>query len=330
MTEAAENSITSQEREQLQRAVSAVLAGLDDAVLGQRAAAESLLIGYLAGGHVLVEGIPGVGKTVMARTFASLLGMSMKRIQFTPDLMPADVTGTNVFDAQSGGFRLVQGPIFTDLLMADEINRTPPKTQAALLEAMQEGQVTIDGVSHQLSLDFFVVATQNPIEFEGTYPLPEAQADRFLIRLEMGLPGAEAELALLRLGLKRELHRWRDRKLPEPVVTPDVARALRRCSRATHVTEGLLEYVLSLATEVRQSPVVDLGPSPRAVLALVEAARAAAWIDERDYLSPDDVQRTLQPCWGHRVLLTAEAELEGHSQASVLRDIAEKVAVPRA
>ncbi len=300
---------------------------LSQVVLGQRAAVENLLVAYMAGGHVLLEGVPGLGKTLLARAFAACLGVRFSRVQFTPDLMPADVIGTNIYDGASGVFRLVRGPVFTQVLMADEINRTPPKTQAALLEAMQERQVTIDGVSHGLEEGFFVIATQNPIEFEGVYPLPEAQLDRFLMRIEMGLPGREAELDLFRKAVAGELPEH-GAPMPGQVLSPGEALALRLASRRVHVAPDLLDYLSRLAEAVRRSPQVELGVSPRAALALLEASRAAALLEGRDFVIPDDMKRLLVPCWAHRLILTAESELEGHNPRQVLDRIAASVDVP--
>ncbi len=315
--------------ERVLEAAASLLAALDEVVLGQHAAAESLLAAYAAGGHVLLEGVPGIGKTLLARAFASALGLRFARLQFTPDVMPTDVTGMNVFDAATHGFRLTRGPVFTQVLMADEINRTPPKTQSALLEAMQEGQVTIDGTSHALEPEFFVMATENPVEFEGTYPLPEAQLDRFLLRIEMGLPGREAEIELFRRAVRGDLTGWSGGPLPPARVGGEEARALRAASRRVHVAPELLPYLAQLAATVRSSPHVDLGVSPRGALSLLETARAGALLARRDFVRPDDLKRFLVPCWGHRIILKPESELEGHTAARVLAEVAAAVEVPR-
>jgi MoxR-like ATPase len=308
-------------------AVAAELAAaMETQVVGQAAAIEVLLAAYMAGGHALLHGLPGLGKTRLARAFAAGLGVRFSRIQFTPDLMPADLVGTNVFDAATASFRLLRGPVFTEVLMADEINRTPPKTQSALLEAMQERQVTIDGESHPLAAGFFVVATQNPIELEGVYPLPEAQLDRFLVRIEIGLPARDAELEMLRRAVAGTLD-----EAPAAAVAAlaaSEALALRGASRRVHVAEELLDYLARLAAAARRSPHVELGVSPRAVLALLELARAAALIEERDFVAPDDLKRMLVPCWGHRLILTPEAELEGHTVRQLLEQVAAAEPVP--
>ncbi len=309
-------------------AFDALRAAVATKVLGQDDAIEQLLVAYLAGGHCLLEGVPGIGKTRLARSFSEALGLGLRRVQFTPDLMPADITGSSVLDPASNDFVLMKGPLFTDLLLADEINRTPPKTQAALLEAMQERQVSIDGETHALDPAFFVVATQNPIDFEGTYPLPEAQADRFLLRVEMSLPDASEELRLYHLALKSDLLGMADQPL-SAVLAPEQARALRSAARETYVSTPVLEYLQGLAVAVRTSPEVELGPSPRAALALLRAAQAQAIVAGRTFVLPDDLQTLLGPCWGHRIRLRAEAELEGVTHDGLLDSVRSAVEVPR-
>ena len=315
--------------DRLTQVLDALRTTLNRVVVGQEETVDTLVAAYLAGGHALLEGVPGIAKTLLARAFASSLGLEMARIQFTPDLMPADVLGTNVFDSNSGTFRLVRGPIFTEILMADEINRTPPKTQSALLEAMQEGRVTLDGTSHELPTGFFVIATQNPLEFEGVYPLPEAQLDRFLVKIAMGLPGPEAELTILRRAVAGELAGWNEQvALPSAVASREEALALRHAAAHVHVGEELLAYLSRLAAAARTSAHVELGVSPRATLALLSLARASALLEGRTFAVPDDFKRFLEPCWAHRLLLTSEAELEGFTARRILDDAANAVPVP--
>ncbi len=313
---------------ELSRLAERVIAAVETQVVGQRPALEALLVAYMASGHALLEGVPGIGKTLMARSLSGALGLGFQRVQFTPDLMPADVIGTNIFHADSGELRLLRGPVFTEILLADEINRTPPKTQSALLEAMQERQVTIDGETCALAADFFVIATQNPVEHEGTYPLPEAQLDRFLARVEMSLPDPEAELDLFRRAVAGTL---REQHAPtlEPVITREEAGRLRRAHEAVHVSEELLEYLSQLARSTRSSEQLELAISPRGALSLLAAARAAAVLAGRDFVLPDDFKQFLRPCWGHRLILSAEAELEGHSASKLLQGIADAVEVPK-
>jgi MoxR-like ATPase len=307
-----------------------ILSTLEEHVLGGRPASEVVLASYMARGHVLLEGVPGIGKTLLARCFASCLGLSMARLQFTPDLMPTDVTGVNVYDVPTGSFRLLRGPVFAQVLMADEINRTPPKTQSALLEAMQERQVTIDAVSYPLDPLFFVIATQNPVEFEGTYPLPEAQLDRFVARVELGVPEVEAEVEIYRRAAAGTLTGWsQPARLPGAVVSLQEAAALRAACQQVHVASSLASYLQQLAEALRRSPHVELAVSPRGALGLLELARAGALLEGRDFITPDDLKTFLHPCWDHRVLLTPESELEGLSPRQVIERVAASVEVPR-
>ena len=296
------------------------------AVVGQDGAVTGLLIALLAGGHVLLEGVPGVAKTLLVRSFSRALGLDTKRIQFTPDLMPGDVSGSLVYDARTGEFEFREGPVFTNIVLADEINRTPPKTQAALLEAMEEHQVSSDGVTRPLPDPFMVAATQNPIEHEGTYSLPEAQLDRFLLKLLIEVPTRDAELAVLR----RHASGFDPRELNglEAVVTADDIRAARRAAASVTVSDDVLAYVVDLARATRESPSVQLGVSPRASTALLAAAKAWAWLGGYPAITPDHVQTMVVPTWRHRVRLRTEAELEGVSVDAVLGAVLQQTRVP--
>jgi MoxR-like ATPase len=295
-------------------------------VLGQRAVVEDLLTAFLARGHVLLEGVPGLAKTLAARALAAALGLSTRRIQFTPDLLPSDVVGTSVFrPGAEPAFQLVQGPVFTELLVADEINRTPPKTQAALLEAMEERQVTLEGVAHPLSPHFFVVATQNPLELEGTYPLPEAQLDRFLMRVRVGYPDAAAEA-----GMLEAFHARGGRPPPlAAALRPGELAALQDAAGRVACDASVLAYVVGLVRETRALPQVRLGASPRSAQALLASAKARAALRGRDFATPDDVKEVLPSVLNHRLLLRAEAEVEGLTADDVLRQVLERVQVPR-
>jgi len=299
------------------------------AVIGQDAVVGGVVIALLCGGHVLLEGVPGVAKTLLVRALAAALDLDTKRVQFTPDLMPGDVTGSLVYDARSAAFNFRPGPIFTNLLLADEINRTPPKTQAALLEAMEERTVSTDGETRRLPEPFIVVATQNPIEYEGTYPLPEAQLDRFLLKLAVPLPQRDEELGVLRAH-----HNGfdpRDLKAAGigPVATAADLAAGRAAVRGVAVTEPVLEYVVDLCRATRTAPALELGASPRGTTALLAVAKARAWLSGRDYVVPDDVKAFAIPTLRHRVRLRAEAELDGISADSVLRTVLGAVPAPR-
>jgi MoxR-like ATPase len=299
------------------------------AVVGQDAAVTGLVIALLCRGHVLLEGVPGVAKTLLVRALSAALAVQTKRIQFTPDLMPGDVTGSLVYDARSGQFSFREGPVFTNLLLADEINRTPPKTQAALLEAMEERQVTVDGAARALPDPFVVVATQNPVEYEGTYPLPEAQLDRFLLKLTMPLPSRDDEVTVL----TRHSEGFDPRDLPaagvRPVASAADLEAGRVAVRAVSLAPEVIGYVVDLARATRQSPSLQLGVSPRGATALMSAARAWAWLSGRDYVTPDDVKALARPALRHRVELRAEAELEGVTADAVLDGVLSAVPVPR-
>jgi MoxR-like ATPase len=300
-------------------------AALEATVLGQRHVVADLITAFLARGHVLLEGVPGVAKTLTARSMSSALGLDFTRVQFTPDLMPSDILGTNVFRPGENAFHLVKGPIFTELLVADEINRTPPKTQAALLEAMEERQVTIDGVTHVLPPHFFVVATQNPLELEGTYPLPEAQLDRFLMRVRVGYPPPEAELEMVRGFHRRE---GRNAEVPRVLEATTLAELQAQAARV-RCDESILSYVVQLIRETRANPRVRLGASPRSAQALLAAAKARAALNGTDFVTPDDVKAVCPSVLNHRLLLKAEAEVEGLTADDVLRQTLERVQVPR-
>ncbi|MDQ1598435.1 MAG: MoxR-like ATPase [Microbacteriaceae bacterium] len=298
------------------------------AVVGQDGAVTGLIIALLTGGHVLLEGVPGVAKTLLVRTLSRSLNLETKRVQFTPDLMPGDVTGSLVYDARSGEFDFRAGPVFTNILLADEINRTPPKTQSALLEAMEERQVSVDGQTRPLPVPFLVAATQNPIEYEGTYTLPEAQLDRFLLKLVLEVPERADEVEVL----TRSAAGFNPRNLESAGVTAvlDAAQlaAAQRDVGKVRASPDLLGYIVDLARGTRQSPSVKLGVSPRGTTALLGATKAWAWLNGSDAITPDHVQVMVLPVWRHRIQLRPEAELEGVSPDVILRSILSQVQVP--
>ena len=319
------NSITVQQGGELLDRVRAAVA---TRVVGQDATVHDALVAYLARGHVLVEGVPGTAKTLLVRSLASALGLRFARIQFTPDLMPSDVTGVNVLRDPARGFEFQAGPIFTDLLLGDEINRAPAKTQAALLEAMAERQVTVDGVSRPLGDAFTVFATQNPVEHEGTYPLPEAQLDRFLIKTLMPYPSRDAELELLaRYEAGFDAERLVDADLPPSMSTDEVV-ALRQLVDHVRVAVEVRAYIADITRSTREERMLALGASPRATVALFRAARATAVLEGRDYVIPDDVKSVAPAVLRHRITLAPELEVEGRSTDDVLTAVLGRVRAP--
>ena len=301
-----------------------IVDAIGEAVIANRQFLETTLTGILGRGHVLLEDVPGTGKTLTARSFARALGLSFQRIQFTPDLLPADITGSNVYSEKTGEFEFSRGPVFANVVLADEINRSPPKTQAALLEAMGEKQVTVDGETHDLPEPFFVIATQNPVEQEGTFGLPEAQRDRFMIKTTMGYPSADGE----RLLLDRRANRTAQTPTVEQVVDADQVRALQQVPENVDVDPRLRDYMVTLARRTRRDDRVHVGVSPRGIQKLFEASRAAAAIDGRSYVVPDDVKRVVGPVFTHRIVLTADASVRGVGRYDVVHDVVESVEVP--
>jgi len=323
------DSIISTETGVVARIGEMVSAEVGKAVKGQQAIIEGLLICLLAEGHALLEGVPGTAKTLMARALATSLQCEFHRVQFTPDLMPSDIIGTTVYDMKTAEFHVKQGPIFTSILMADEINRTPPKTQAALLQAMEERRVSIDGVDHVLPAPFFVIATQNPIEYEGTYPLPEAQLDRFLMKLKVDYPTPEEETDMLRMY--REGFDPHQLALSDvrPVVTPELLAKAGAEIKAVTVEEGVLKYLIDLIAATRTAPQVMLGGSPRAAVALLRSSRALAALEGRTFITPDDVKTIARPVLRHRLILRPEAEIEGFTTDQCVENVLTGVPVPR-
>ena len=301
-----------------------IVDAIGEAVIANRQFLETTLTGILGRGHVLLEDVPGTGKTLTARSFARALGLSFQRIQFTPDLLPADITGSNVYSEKTGEFEFSRGPVFANVVLADEINRSPPKTQAALLEAMGEKQVTVDGETHDLPEPFFVIATQNPVEQEGTFGLPEAQRDRFMIKTTMGYPSADGE----RLLLDRRANRTAQTPTVEQVVDADQVRALQQVPEGVDVDPRLRDYMVTLARRTRRDDRVHVGVSPRGIQKLFEASRAAAAVDGRSYVVPDDVKRVVGPVFTHRIVLTADASVRGVGRYDVVHDVVESVEVP--
>jgi MoxR-like ATPase len=303
--------------------------GLNQLIVGQSQLIKQLLVALLAGGHIILEGVPGTGKTLLVKVLAQLIQADFRRIQLTPDVLPSDITGTNIFDLNSRDFTLKKGPVFTEVLLADEINRTPPKTQAALLEAMEEMQVTLDGESLPLPDLFWVIATQNPLEFEGTYPLPEAQLDRFLFKLVVDYPDQAAEKQML---LNRQAGFAARRKdinnLKSIATVADILQA-RQAVKLVQVSEAIIDYLLELVRTSREHPDLALGASPRAAGAWLQTSQAAAWLAGRDFVTPDDIKAIASPLLRHRLLLKPEAMLDGLQIDAVIAAVINKVPVPR-
>ena len=302
---------------------------VNQVVVGQPAVVQQLLIALLAGGHVILEGVPGTGKTLLVKVIATLLQADFKRVQLTPDILPADITGTNILDFNNRTFILKKGPVFTQILLADEINRTPPKTQAALLEAMEEQQVTLDGETLPLPELFWVIATQNSLEFEGTYPLPEAQLDRFLFKLIVDYPDQNSEKQML---LNRQAGfgtRRLDIAQMKSVATVEQIIQAREQVKAIQVSEKIIDYLLELVRASRQHPDLALGASPRSAVAWLQSSKASAWLSGRDYVTPDDIKVVAPPLLRHRLILKPEALLDGLMMEAVIGSILDRVAVPR-
>lgn len=311
---------------QLQVQAERLLAEVSKAIVGKRDAMKLLLVALLSDGHVLIEDLPGLGKTLMARSFASAMGLAFRRIQFTPDLMPADVTGTSVYNQANALFEFRPGPVFTNVLLADEINRAPAKTQAALLEAMQERQVTVDGETYGLDSPFLVIATENPIEFEGTYPLPEAQLDRFLVRLAIGYPAAEDEAQIL----KQRMERRKDAVVIEQVIDRIGFIEMQRSLESIHLSRAVLHYIVAIIGASRSNGQLQIGASPRGALALMKLARGWAALEGRDYVLPDDVKAVAVPALAHRVSLKPEFWIQDKGTQEAILDSVQAVSIPSA
>ena len=311
---------------ELQEVCETLLSHLSTIIVGKRQTLEMVLTAFLANGHILFEDFPGLAKTLTSKLFAQGLGCKFSRIQFTPDLLPADITGTYILDRRDGQFRLRQGPIFTNILLADEINRAPPKTQSALLEAMQERQVTLEGDTYRLERPFIVVATQNPIEYEGTYPLPEAQIDRFMMRLSIGYPNKQEETEILS---RRVASHTDDYKI-EPTMTPEVFLEAQRVVEEVHFDDTLKDYAVEIVQKTRTHILVGLGASPRGSLAILHLSRAKAALAGRDYVIPEDVKSVAVPALSHRLLLKSGTWLAGTKAEEIVRGILDETKAPRA
>lgn len=294
------------------------------AVVGKNNVLAYVMAGILSDGHMLIEDFPGLAKTLMAKTFAKTLGCTFRRVQFTPDLLPADILGTYVFEEKTSAFKLRAGPIFTNILLADEINRAPPKTQSALLEAMQEKQVTMEGVTHKLPEPFIVLATQNPIEYEGTYPLPEAQIDRFMMRLKIGYPNRKDEEEII----KRRKDRKKDDVDVNTVADPETVVEMQKTLENVHIDDSIQKYIVEIVVRTREDPRMLIGASPRGSISLFKLSRAFAILNKRDYVIPDDVKNVIIPVLAHRMILKPESRIQGIMTEDILRKIMNEVPVP--
>jgi MoxR-like ATPase len=321
--------IAPEQLEQAVKVVNAMRAQVARAMVGQAEVVEQTIAALLAGGHVLIEGVPGLGKTLLVRALAKTFDGKFARIQFTPDLMPADVTGHTLYDQSTGQFTTRRGPVFTNLLLADEINRAPAKTQAALLEVMQEAQVTIEGQAHPLEPPFMVLATQNPIEHEGTYALPEAQLDRFLLKVRIDYPSQADEMALVRHVIEGKVGDRLDVEQVMPLVKPATVLSLQAVAASVRMDEAVLDYAVRLVRATRSWAGVVAGAGPRGGISLMRAARAAALLEGRDYVTPDDVKRMALPALRHRIAPSPELELEGRDTDAILKGLLEKTEAPR-
>ncbi|RMG87797.1 MAG: MoxR family ATPase [Bacteroidetes bacterium] len=305
----------------------AVSAQLQKVIVGQESFIHLLLAALFVNGHVLVEGVPGIAKTLTAKLLAQSMKLDFSRIQFTPDLMPGDVVGTTVFNMKTSEFSFNAGPVFSNIVLIDEINRAPAKTQSALFEVMEEHQVTADGTTYPMKMPFFVIATQNPIEQEGTYKLPEAQLDRFIFKINLDYPDLSEEKAILRRFQKD--FELAGRSLVEPVISAEDIRTCRALIEQVYIEEALLDYVAEIVCETRQNPDLFLGASPRASLAIMKTAKAVAGMSGRDFVTPDDIRQVAFPVLNHRLILTPEREIEGHQTRDVIEEIIQKIEVPR-
>ncbi|WP_449540274.1 AAA family ATPase [Ferdinandcohnia sp. Marseille-Q9671] len=305
--------------------ITSLLEKYEQRILGQNINLRLLLASILAGGHVLIEGVPGTGKTQMVRTLATLLGGDFTRIQFTPDLLPSDITGSMIYNMKEGTFETLKGPVFTNILLADEINRTPAKTQAALLEAMEEKQVTIQGETYPLPEIFFVVATQNPIEFEGTYRLPEAQQDRFLFKLQIDFPAFEEEKNVVRQVIEKSFETLGSSQVLDLHTFLSIRKEIER----VNVGDGVLAYIMEIVRKTRESETIRFGASTRAVISIAKAAQAWAYLASRDYITPDDIKMVAKPALRHRIQLSPHSELEGITIDEVIEELVGSVPVPR-